>query len=144
MTDLEPDAADLLLEQVARLKHDLGKYVAWTSANLPDEAWEAPLAVELMQALRSDLLETRKPREGDAESAWALWARESAQLAEPWPPELERVGEAVARLAEAGPSLAAKDIEALARHSEAIRAAQSEIRSELRALQRRLLRDMND
>ena len=69
------NASDSLLETVAALKHDLGKYVAWTSANLTDEAWADPVSDELIGALRGDILETRKGRDGVHESAWEVWGR---------------------------------------------------------------------
>ncbi|MCA9686089.1 MAG: hypothetical protein KC457_28210 [Myxococcales bacterium] len=84
-----------LLEQVAALKHDLGKYVAWTSANLEDALWEGPVADELVHALRTDLLETRK-HAGGSDSAWAVWRAHRSALPVPLEPELEAVERAVA------------------------------------------------
>src|SRR5690606_36796379 len=69
------DGPDSLLETVAALKHDLGKYVAWTSANLADEAWSAPVGDELVGALRADILETRKAKDGSHEAACEVWSR---------------------------------------------------------------------
>ncbi|WP_146659514.1 hypothetical protein [Enhygromyxa salina] len=129
-----------LLEQVAALKHDLGKYVAWTSANLDEAVWDGPVAEELLTALRADLLETRK--HGDRrEAAWEIWQAHVGALPRPLEPELEAVGSAVARLERVGAALANDDRETLARERANIRAAQQDIRLQLRNLHRRLLRD---
>lgn len=138
----DPDTAEAgkLLEQVAALKHDLGKYVAWTSANLDDAVWDGPVAEELVAALRADLLETRK--HGDRrESAWEVWRAHLAALPQPLEPELEAVAAAVARLERVGPALVHDDREALAEARASIRAAQQDIRLQLRDLHRRLYRN---
>ena len=49
-----------LRERAAALKHDLGKYVAWTSANLEDDVWDGPVRPELVDALRRDVQVARK------------------------------------------------------------------------------------
>ncbi|MFV8753887.1 hypothetical protein ACNOYE_25360 [Nannocystaceae bacterium ST9] len=129
---------DSLIERVAAIKHDLGKYVAWTSANLDELAWTGPLGDELVEALRDDLLATRKL--GDRrEAAWEVWAGHRAGLPEPLEPELEAVALAVARLERAGRALAADDRETIARERAEIRGAQQVIRNQLRDLHRRLL-----
>jgi hypothetical protein len=136
---------DLLIERVAALKHDLGKYVAWTSANLEDRVWTGPLVDELLDALRADLLETRKS--GDRrEAAWEVWAAHRAGLPEPLEPELEVVAEAVAVLERIGPALRDSKVdstwlETIARERANIRAAQQGIRNALRDLHRRLLQE---
>lgn len=127
-----------LLEQVAALKHDLGKYVAWTSANLDDALWDGPLDNELIAALRADLLATRKHGER-REAAWEVWRSFEAELPRPLEPELERVAAAVARLERIGPALAAEDRPTIARARPDIRAAQQDIRSQLLVLHRRLV-----
>jgi hypothetical protein len=126
-----------LRERVAALKHDLGKYVAWTSSNLEDAAWRAPLGDDALEALRTDLLRTRRRGE-QHESAWAVWQRLGAALPRPLEPELERVERAVATLESAGPSLRDGDRDAIASQCDAIRNAQGVIRRELSALARRL------
>jgi hypothetical protein len=132
-----------LLEQVAALKHDLGKYVAWTSANLDDAVWEGPAPQridELVTALRADLLETRK--HGDhCESAWQVWRAHLEQLPHPLEPELEAVAHAIAELERVGPALAENDRETIIRERGSIRAAQQDIRQQLLNLHRRLLRE---
>lgn len=132
-----------LLEQVAALKHDLGKYVAWTSANLDDGVWEGPAPErldELLAALRADLLETRK--HGDrCEAAWDIWRAYLGQLPHPLEPELEAVAHAVAELERVGPALADGDREMIVRERGSIRAAQKDIRQQLLNLHRRLLRE---
>lgn len=133
-----------LLEQVAALKHDLGKYVAWTSANLDDALWERPIGDELDQldeligALRADLLETRKHGER-REAAWEVWRSFEAELPRPLEPELELVAKAVAQLEQVGSALVADDRRAIADARPHIRAAQQDIRSQLLVLHRRLL-----
>lgn len=147
-----PTGADLL-EQVAALKHDLGKYVAWTSANLDDALWEGPVAdppgdpgdagedplAQLIAALRADLLETRKQGER-CETAWEVWRAYASELPQPLEPELEAVAEAVAALERVGPALRQGDRQVLAHERPSIRAAQQVIRLQLRELHRRLLR----
>lgn len=141
--DLHTNATGDLLEQVAALKHDLGKYVAWTSANLDDAAWEGPAPQridELVAALRADLLETRK--HGDrCEAAWDIWRAHVDQLPQPLEPELEAVAHAVAELERVGPALASGDRETIVRERGSIRAAQKDIRQQLLNLHRRLLRE---
>jgi hypothetical protein len=126
-------------ERAAALKHDLGKYVAWRSANFDDAAWAGPLDDALMQALRDDLLRTRQRPDGD-QSAWEVWAAHTHDLPEPLPePELRAVAAAVAELRTHEPTLRAPDRAALAKARPAIRKAQAEIRAALRDLHRRLL-----
>lgn len=127
-----------LLEQVAALKHDLGKYVAWTSANVDDALWDGPIADDLVSALRADLLETRK--HGDRrESAWEVWRSFEHALPRPLEPELVAVADAVAQLERCGPALVADDREAIAQARSDIRVAQQDIRRQLLVLHRRLL-----
>lgn len=126
--------------QVAALKHDLGKYVAWMSANLDASCWQGPVRDELIDALDRDLLRTRTPAEGPPEPAWELWARLASALPRPWTDtELHEVDAAVAVLRGAEPALRARDREALADQRGAIRAAQQKIRGALQQLHRKLL-----
>ena len=114
--------------------------MAWTSANLEDEAWEGPVDEGLVDALVGDLLETRK-REGGAEAAWDVWERLAGDLARPLDvPELSEVEEAVAQLRQAEEPLRARDADAIARLRGPIRQAQLRIRSALSTLHRRLAR----
>jgi hypothetical protein len=126
-------------ERAAALKHDLGKYVAWRSANFDDDAWSGPLDDALVQALRDDLLRTRQRPDGD-QAAWEVWAAHTHDLPQPLPePELRTVDAAVAVLRAHEPALRGADHAALARARPAIRRAQAEIRAALRDLHRRLL-----
>jgi hypothetical protein len=139
-SDPQPVNGADLLERVAALKHDLGKYVAWTSANLEESLWHGPVADELIAALRADLLETRKHGER-RETAWEVWQAHRDELPRPLEPELEAVASAVARLERVGSALARGDRETIAGERETIRAAQQDIRLQLRNLHRRLLRE---
>jgi hypothetical protein len=132
------DGAELL-GRVAALKHDLGKYVAWMSANLEEALWRGPVRDELIDALARDLLRTRTPAEGPPEPAWAVWERLSAALPQPWAPELQQVAAAVQVLRAAEPALVARDRAALADLRADLRAAQRTIRAALQQLHRRLL-----
>ena len=133
------NAEDSLLERVAALKHDLGKYVAWQSANLDDAAWTGPVGETLVSALRSDVLATKKGTDGDR-SAWEVWDAHTEDLPRPLrSPELSRVEAAVRVLQAAGPVLRDADRVGIATHRAAIRAAQLEIRAALSGLHRALL-----
>lgn len=125
-------------EVIAALKHDLGKYVAWRSVNLPADAWEGPVLATWIDSVRADVLATRSSSEG-AEPAWEVFAAHARELPPPWPAELAAVAEAVDALRAAEPALRSGDAAALATHRPAIRAAQQTIRSQLAALHRRLL-----
>ncbi len=129
-----------LIEIVSALKHDLGKYSSWMSANLSDEEWEGPLSDTLVDALRRDLLRTRTLRDGTPESAWEVWDRLRAELPRPSPePELDAVERAVEVLRGAEPALR-EEGDALCALRPALRDAQRQIRGELLRLHRRLLR----
>jgi hypothetical protein len=129
-----------LIERVAALKHDLAKYVAWTSANLGEEVWDGEMDGELVGALQADILRTRKGREGP-ESAWEVWHSLSEDLPRPLAPELQSVAEAVETLASFARSLEEGDAQALAPARPTIRGAQMQIRAQLRSLHRRLLQE---
>ncbi|MBL9100236.1 MAG: hypothetical protein JNL82_04710 [Myxococcales bacterium] len=136
-TESEPESE--FCQQVAVLKHDLGKYVAWMSANLDDSHWQGPVRDDLIDALSRDLLRTRTPQEGPPEPAWGVWDRLSAGLPRPFPaPELDRVDAAVAVLRAAEPALRTRDRAALAAVRGDLRAAQRTIRTALQQLHRRL------
>ncbi|MCR9160103.1 MAG: hypothetical protein ACE37F_37730 [Nannocystaceae bacterium] len=124
-----------LRELVAALKHDLAKYVAWRSANYPEDAWRGPLQDDFAASLQADVLRTK----GDL-SAWQVWDEAAAQLGEPLPhAELEEVAAAVDVLRGHEEALRAGN-RALADARGSIRQAQSTIRSQLRDLHRRLAR----
>lgn len=124
-----------LRELAAALKHDLGKYVAWRSANFEETAWVGELDRGLVEALQADILSTR----GDA-PAWAVWERHTSGLARPFAePELEAVDRAVASLRGCEDALRSGDAARIAAAGPTIRDAQRVIREELRALHRRAL-----
>ena len=131
----------MLRESVAALKHDLAKYVAWTSANLDEAHWTSPASEELMDALRRDLLETRTTREGRTEAAWEVWRRFLPQLEVSQHAELEEVADAISRLEAVAPALRAGDKAAVGARCQDVRDAQMSIRKHLRDLQRRLARE---
>ncbi|MGB1276481.1 MAG: hypothetical protein ACPG77_12095 [Nannocystaceae bacterium] len=127
-------------ERASALKHDLGKYVAWMSANFPDDAWLEPLEDDFVAALQRDILETRK-RAGEPETAWDVWARLTDGLTRPFDEdELNRVDHAVAELRAAERALRDDDRSALAQRCPRLRTAQREIRAQLRTYHRRLAR----
>jgi len=135
--------ADMTAEAVRAcvdgLRHDLGKYVAWISANLPDEAFGPPPSPEAVAALQADVLATRRDRSGRPLAAWEVYERWVAGIAdEDVRAALAPVTRAVDTLRAAGPALARGDGSALAAHIPAIRAAQRVIRAKLRALSRSL------
>lgn len=123
-------------ERAAALKHDLGKYVAWRSANLPESAWSSPLDATTRESLQADILRTRTAN-GVDEPAWALFDRLVREWPKPWPAELDRVARAVATLRDHAESLANGGA---VPHAE-LHAAQLLIRSELAALVRRLAKE---
>jgi len=124
------------LELVAALKHDLAKYVAWRSANFDDESWNGPLSDDLMDALVADILQTR----GD-QAAWQVWDAFVTDAGGWWADELDAARDAVEVLREVGPALRDRDGSAVAAARPKIRDAQHTIRSALRDLHRRLLRE---
>ena len=125
-------------ERVAALKHDLGKYVAWRSVNLPEDAWTAPPSDALVNALCADVLATKSTPAGDL-AAWEVFDVLTRDVPRPWPaPELAAVATAVERLQACGDALARRDAAAIAASRATIRAAQATIRRELAALHRRL------
>lgn len=65
-----------LLEAVKAARHDVGKYVAFQLRWLPEDA----PAGELLEALRADVLQTRRGPSG-TESAPQVWARVRPPLA---------------------------------------------------------------
>jgi hypothetical protein len=128
-------------ERIAALKHDLGKYVAWQSVNLPEEAWTGAPSAALVDALVADVLSTRRTDAG-AMAAWEVFAEHTRDVARPWPaPELALVEDAVGRLQSCAHALATRDLVAIAACAPAIREAQAIIRRELAALHRRLVQE---
>ena len=130
-----------LRECIAALKHDLGKYVAWRSVNLPEEAWTGPPGDALVDALCADVLATRRTADGD-QAAWDVFASHTRDVPRPWPvPELAAVEQAVQALRACEPALRERDHVRIAELRDGIREAQGTIRAELAALHRRLARE---
>lgn len=137
---VSPDPA-AFRECIAALKHDLGKYVAWRSVNLPEEAWTGPPSAALVDALVADVLATKRTNDGDL-AAWDVFATHMRDVPRPWPaPELDAVADAVERLRACAPALRERDAVALAQCRADIREAQAVIRRELAALHRRLVQE---
>ncbi len=133
-------------ERVAALKHDLGKYVAWMSANLDDATWGDPDSELLTNALQRDLLRTRTRVDGSPEAAWEVWARLAGDLPKRLPAALQEHAAALGRVASAVETLKRHELAvraggaAVLPHTESIRGAQRMIRAELRSLHRALRR----
>jgi len=72
LDDLPPELAPALAALTARLKHDLGKYIAFAARWLPEHA----SAKDQLEALTADLLHTRRGPDGiqDATSVWQAYA----------------------------------------------------------------------
>ena len=66
-----------LLDAAKAARHDLGKYVCFEQRWLPEGASDE----ELLEALRADVLETRRSRQG-VETAPQIWARLRGPLAD--------------------------------------------------------------
>lgn len=118
---------------VADLKHDLGKYVAWRSANYPElwagdwdeRAWNEP---EWVEALRSDILTTLGGR-----AAWEIWDERTSGWPRPWASRaMAQVEQAVEVLRRHGDLLrAGASVELVRAHRDLV-AAQRTIRDALR------------
>lgn len=129
-----------LTQRFMSLKHDLGKYIAWQSANVEEEEWWTG-SERLTASIQRDLLRTRTSRDGVPQPAWdvydewfcALTDEERTQAA----PVLGRVAaqvrwmESIAAQISSGEAL---DDPAIRRR---IKDAQREIRDTLRDLVRR-------
>jgi hypothetical protein len=87
-----PDLA-ALLEQVSRLKHDLGKYVRFQGRWLPPDAG----LDARREALATDLLHTRRGPDGSVD-ALQVWADFAPALEGLEHPELTRVRDGMAAL----------------------------------------------
>lgn len=131
-----------IIEIVAALKHDLGKYVAWRSANFHEQAWQEPADPSLVDALVYDIFYTRKKGADAFESAWEIWDRLSKPLERPflWT-ELHLVESAVDKLRAIEPFLQTKNLSKIVQLRFEIRAAQQTIRNQLRILHKNLRED---
>lgn len=112
-----------------RAKHDLGKYVAFEARWLPPEASDA----ELLEALRADLLQTRRGPDG-SEGAAAIWARLRPTL--PDCAEVQAVDAHVIEITENESALRRGEIQRA--QLDALAAAARDIAAQLAALARRL------
>lgn len=126
-------------ELAAALKHDLGKYVAWRSANLDEAAWTGDVTPLLVDCLQADILRTREHGD-DAQAAWDVWAAHTEALPRPLDdPELVAVEAAVKKLHAAANAITSGDDEAIAAVRADVRDAQQRIRAALRDFHRRAL-----
>jgi hypothetical protein len=94
----------------AKVKHDLGKGVAWWSANLEASDWSDSDGSRLREALVNDLLATRRVNGAAVESVWEVWSGLLALSPSPWPPlanaQKQRIEAALLVLARMRPILA--------------------------------------
>ena len=136
---MDPDDPEARRELAAALKHDLGKYVAWRSANLDDEAWTGAVTPLLVDCLRADVLRTREHGD-DVQAAWDVWAAHTQALPRPLQdPELVEVDAAVQVLRSAADAIAGDDDAAIAAVRADVRDAQRRIRTALRDFHRRAM-----
>ena len=135
-----------LLEHVERLRHDLGKYIAFQLRWLRPE----PSTEELRQALVADLAQTRRSATR-VESGPQIWRRLRPTLVseEPLPsgghadltgdPDLRAVDEAMVTIGELLPQLeqaGPRQLRAAAAAASAVAAALSRLRGRLRGARR--------
>ena len=109
-----------IAEAAARARHDLGKYICFSARWLPDGA---PVE-ELREALRDDLLRTRKGPTG-VTGAVALWAELRTPLI---PAGIEAIDARMGRVAALAASLDTLDAPALAEAAALARAVADELR----------------
>jgi hypothetical protein len=129
-----------LTERLMSLKHDLGKYIAWQSANLEETEWRDGSA-RLTRAVQRDVLGTRTSRDGANQPAWVVYeagvAGMSAAEREQTSPELGRVEarvrwmQSIEGAITSGDALSDRNVRA------EMQGAQREIRACLSALVRR-------
>ncbi|MCB9745547.1 MAG: hypothetical protein H6740_23410 [Alphaproteobacteria bacterium] len=119
-------------EAARRAKHDLGKYVAFEARWLPEDAPDA----EWVEALRADLLHTRRGPEG-SEGAASIWARLRPSL--PECAEVQAVDARVIEITENSSALLSGELRRP--QLDALAAAARDIAAQLAALTRRLDRE---
>jgi hypothetical protein len=117
LSSLSDEARRALEELAGRLRHDLGRYVAFQARWLPPDATPG----ERLQALRDDVLATRRGPDG-ATDAFRIWEpydrilRGQAPLAEGLVmdltplPQVRRIQDAIETLAGLRPGLEAGDL----------------------------------
>ena len=125
------------LAQLLSLKHDLGKYVAWRSANFSSEEWQRGGA-QVFASVREDILHTRKCADGSSMPAWAVFDAAESQMSErdrvTAAPELAQVRGRVRWLESVRDDIADDAKLGDPAFRDAIAAAQQEIRAELARL----------
>lgn len=115
--DVPPAALEDLVEDLADLRHDLGKYITFGVRFLgPD-----PAAGDLRAALEADLHRTARRPSGD-EAAWEVWARLRPRGLDS-DPDVRRIDAGVQRLASADLSGDAESLAAVAAEARAVAAA---------------------
>jgi hypothetical protein len=124
--------SDGLIESAAKAKHDLGKYIAFQSRWLPDDAG----VEDWTQALRSDLMETRRGPDG-SEGAVEIWARLKPDFATlQGDPDIHQIDGAMLRIGAGLPYLESGGLDLSALHTMAEDARC--VATHLAALHRRL------
>jgi len=124
--------SDALVEVAAKAKHDLGKYIAFQCRWLPEDAGKE----DWIQALRSDLVETRRGPDG-SEGAVEIWARLKPSFASLGSdPDIHQIEGAMRRIEAGLPYLERGDLDVNALHTMAEDARC--VATHLAALHRRL------
>ena len=131
--------SSILTERLMSLKHDLGKYVAWQSANLEEAEWREGSA-RLTRAVQQDVLGTRTTRGGASQPAWIVYEMGVAGMSlaerEQTSPELGRVEERVRWMQSIEGGLTSGD----ALNDRELRAKMQEAQQEIRACLSALVR----
>ena len=93
--DLPVEKLEEMVEDLADIRHDLGKYLTLGARFLGPE----PGLADLREALKGDLLRTARRTSGD-ETAWELWRRLRPEGLET-DPDIQRIDEGIQALATA-------------------------------------------
>jgi len=124
--------SDLLREAAAKAKHDLGKYIAFQTRWLPEDANHQ----DWTKALYSDLVQTRRGPNG-VESAVAIWERIRSDFAALGKDDdVSGVDDAIAAIRELMPALEREEI--TPENAENLAQASREVAQRLAALHKRL------
>lgn len=112
--DVPTDQLERLVEMLADVRHDLGKYLTLGVRF----AGEEPGEHDLREALRSDLLRTARRPSGD-EAAWEVWARLRPEGLDA-DPDVQRIDAGIAVLEAAELSVPREGLMAVAAQAAAV------------------------